>query len=159
MGKKIILICAISLIFGCTADASSNILVDILNPSDYFVTGDLQIKACLPEEFDHSFMGAPSVNIYVTESAEWIELEAVESFKRYFDRSYVSVPGRISVTIPDSKWEQISDRCFLTKLDNVFVHTEDWLKYHICPFARIIIVANYNRGALNGANSFECAIP
>jgi hypothetical protein len=146
---------AILLLSGCLVPDASRMTVSVLNKNSLGNTGALEIKVCRQLGLSASDL---AVTLYVTENKAWDELSGEQAYDIYFNRGYISFPGTISRALPTSLWSTFQDGCVKARIDDLFQHTESWVQLQMCPFKAIIVVASYQRGTYNAAESFPCQV-
>jgi hypothetical protein len=162
-GRKIfpLPILLVFLTAACASVFAPRITLEVLNRDDYFLTGDLEIKACIPDSRApmQNVFSALAVNIYVTESESWRGHPAnLRPYTDYINPTLVGIPGTLSEAVPANLWYPLGDGCYLAKVEDVFLETGDWSEAGLCPFNAIVVVAAYGRGNLNGDLIFECEL-
>ena len=152
--RSLILALFVLLVAACASLFSPGITLEVLNRDDYFLTGDLEIKACLQGLQETPDLNTLAVNIYVTENQDWRNHPAgLPPYDDYVNPELVGIPGTLSEPIPTELWQPLGEGCYLAKVENVFVER---MVGRICPIEAIVIVASFDRGRLNGAQAFEC---
>ena len=141
---------------GCKTGNPSEITLNVVNKHDLASTGDLEIKVCADRPIELSEL---AVTISVSENKDWSNLADVKPYETYFDSDFVGVPGTIRRRLPLNYWSPPENGCYTARVNDAFVHTEDWAQHLMCPFKAIIVVAAYQKGVINEAEIFECEVP